>query len=452
MEKKTPDADPMKLGVLRDILKGVPARDRDHDISDYFERFITPKLPFTPTAKTPLHATLRVLLIGTSDEGSPFAKLAGHDVLELIWHFVRQEWAWRFFAEQRVRRAPKVNDRSSIAFAHVDMINGSRRDDANWPTPNGRYCNMMPFCMGNKMTLPEEFRCYFPIVEQCLATLPKADRERVGYLTVHESVVEKGTSQRRGGLHTEGFVREACDTSTGGTCLKEPYWHRWGFGHAIGEGQFDGGIFMASNLSDTTQVYNVLVPEELVGKGGDIEHLRSTLEEVLPHPARRRTTIRNGRNRDTAGGDDQEFPIGPADLNDGYMKQVSWPIKLRANELFWMTDHTPHESLPITDKDEGKTRQFFRLVTPGVDVWYAAHSTPNPLGIQPECRIAYYDKFTGKTTVEEPKEDVKGEKAARHGERFYLHGALRSWRASIKQEREARQRINRFIRRLIAGR
>merc|ERR1712224_842481 len=54
-----------------------------------------------------------------------------------------------------------------------------------------------------------------------------------------------------------GFVREACDTSTGGTCLKEPYWHRWGFGHAIGEGQFDGGIFMASNLSDTTQVYNV---------------------------------------------------------------------------------------------------------------------------------------------------------------------------------------------------
>merc|ERR1712167_98163 len=94
-----------------------------------------------------------------------------------------------------------------------------------------------------------------------------------------------------------------------------------------------GGIFMASNLSDTTQVYNVLVPEELVGKGGDIEHLRSTLEEVLPHPARRRTTIRNGRNRDT---DDQEFPIGPADLNDGYMKQVSWPIKLRANELFWM--------------------------------------------------------------------------------------------------------------------
>ena len=114
--------DPMKLGVLRDILKGVPARDRDHDITDYFERFITPKLPFTPTAKTPLHATLRVLLIGTSDEGSPFAKLAGHDVLELIWHFVRQEWAWRFFAEQRVRRAPKVNDRSSIAFAHVEDV------------------------------------------------------------------------------------------------------------------------------------------------------------------------------------------------------------------------------------------------------------------------------------------------------------------------------------------
>jgi hypothetical protein len=42
-------------------------------------------------------------------------------------------------------------------------------------------------------------------------------------------------------------------------------------------------------------------------------------------------------------------------------------------------------------------RQFFRLVTEGVNVWYAKHSTPNPLGIVPpdNVRIIEEDKFAG---------------------------------------------------------
>ena len=73
--------------------------------------------------------------------------------------------------------------------------------------------------------------------------------------------------------------------------------------------------------------------------------------------------------------------------------RVRRPIALQAGELFWMTDRTPHESIPL---EAGAARQFFRLVTGGIGMWYAAHSTPNPLGTQPEAVVVHHDKFTGK--------------------------------------------------------
>ncbi len=61
-------------------------------------------------------------------------------------------------------------------------------------------------------------------------------------------------------------------------------------------------------------------------------------------------------------------------------------------ELCWLTDRTPHMALPVVHPTH---RQFFRLVTKGVNVWYAKHSTPNPLGILPpeSVRIIEVDKF-----------------------------------------------------------
>ena len=49
-----------------------------------------------------------------------------------------------------------------------------------------------------------------------------------------------------------------------------------------------------------------------------------------------------------------------------------------------MTDRTPHESLPLKT---GTYRQFFRLVTSRVGLWFADHSTPNPFGIVPDPKI-----------------------------------------------------------------
>ena len=64
-----------------------------------------------------------------------------------------------------------------------------------------------------------------------------------------------------------------------------------------------------------------------------------------------------------------------------------------------MTDRTPHASMPLK---AGTPRQFFRLVAGDIDRWYAAHSTPNPLGTQPKAQIVDYDKFTGRPVAPAP--------------------------------------------------
>jgi hypothetical protein len=65
--------------------------------------------------------------------------------------------------------------------------------------------------------------------------------------------------------------------------------------------------------------------------------------------------------------------------------------KLRAGELVWMTDCTPHETLIL---DEPVYRQFFRVVGPQISHWYASHSTPNPLIPLPEhITVIHGDKF-----------------------------------------------------------
>jgi hypothetical protein len=60
--------------------------------------------------------------------------------------------------------------------------------------------------------------------------------------------------------------------------------------------------------------------------------------------------------------------------------------------LFWMTDRTPHESLPVQVAGWG---QWFRLVSPNIAIWWAQHSTPNPTGLQlpDSVRVVEGDKF-----------------------------------------------------------
>ena len=59
-------------------------------------------------------------------------------------------------------------------------------------------------------------------------------------------------------------------------------------------------------------------------------------------------------------------------------------VTTKGHRLYWMTDRTPHEALPLKD---GMYRQFFRLVTSRVSLWFQDHSTPNPNGVKPDPQI-----------------------------------------------------------------
>mmetsp|Transcript_2828 Transcript_2828/g.7161 ORF Transcript_2828/g.7161 Transcript_2828/m.7161 type:complete len:93 (-) Transcript_2828:223-501(-) len=69
---------------------------------------------------------------------------------------------------------------------------------------------------------------------------------------------------------------------------------------------------------------------------------------------------------------------------------------------------TPHESLPLR---AGTARQYFRLVTREVLIWYTQHSTPNPLGIHPpeDVRLVHFNKFKDNATTRLFDEAVIGE-------------------------------------------
>ncbi len=98
------------------------------------------------------------------------------------------------------------------------------------------------------------------------------------------------------------------------------------------EETYHDGIYVASNLPNTTAVYGSLVknPAKFCGRHGSLEGFRSACG-----------------SRALVG----------------------------ANELVWLTDRTPHESLPMS---QGGYRQFFRVVAGDVNVWWADHSTSNP--------------------------------------------------------------------------
>jgi hypothetical protein len=176
-------------------------------------------------------------------------------------------------------------------------------------------------------------------------TYAPAGQRRVFYLTIQESFVEAGETQRRPGLHTDAHANgdwgAECDKGKG-------YWHRWGAGEdGVEDVPRNGGIFFASTVDKTCAVWDCGIRNP--GLLGDCEELRDRLSKY-------------------------------------------GPIPLEANRLYWITDRTPHEALPM--KESGY-RQFFRLVTDEVDVWYEQHSTPNRLGVVPpaSCKIITENKF-----------------------------------------------------------
>ncbi|KAG9398551.1 hypothetical protein AC1031_014333 [Aphanomyces cochlioides] len=293
---------------------------------------------------------LRQVIMGYYDPTSALSCLRGKpELLQVIVTKVIQAWAAHVNTTTRgfMRLNPDYSVDQSIIPGHVPLY-------VTFPKPWRLdqnitfHVNMMPFVMGDKNSLPRSCQRYVRMIQEWFKTSSSDEIGKVGYLAIHEGIVQGGTSQRRSGLHIEAGGATSSQTRMPNIL--------WGSGE-YEEHRIYGGIYMASTVEDSCCKYDAVIdnPQDVVGHLGDIEHLRDVLDK-------------------------------------SYCANLC-----PANELVWITDCTPHESLPLKTT---QYRQFFRLVTSQVSHWYADHSTPNPLGIQPTAEIIYGNKF-------HPHEDAK---------------------------------------------
>ena len=317
---------------------------------------------------TGLNPILRALLEGVYDDCSPLSSLRGTP------HITRNIWMhlteyWKSFIKLSQNKSSKVWPPTP-----PNMTPGSEEyvpmekfvmelKEIVFPPSSNININMMPFILEThfeKCRLPENMRSYHKnLILPMLYGYVGLDKEigKVCYLTIHESYVESNQTQRRPGLHTDNpgkIFMEKFDgfSSTNkrfkslegnGSPFVRFYEHHWGIGVNIRRDYAEGGIYMASNVENSCAVWNAKIEcdsknddAEIIGKHGDIEHLRHCIgkEEIM-----------------------------------------------KPNRIYWITDRTPHESLPMT-KDS--LRQYFRLVTHQVSLWFEDHSTKNPLGLSPD--------------------------------------------------------------------
>ena len=356
-------------------------------------------------SSNPRNLILKVVLDGLYDEDCPLSRLRGcYHILKAIWAEVRQYWeaAIKLPDEDREFDNPcwgdhvmqSVRSPASRTYAAPVSCIEDYCTYPDFPEPSGININMMPFLVGEtfeECKLPEYVRPYWDLIQLCLdphserqthhlwnKTKYPSDLGRVYYLTIQETEVPPGQAQRRPGLHVDSpgsvKLRQGEAAVWGGALARgagtsaQYTGHRWGAGccHVLGADKpvmdfWDvvennqlyvtfGGIYLATNLPGSCRVWNCGVAPEAVGPLGDIEHLRWALP-------------------------------GPGQL-------------LRPGQLYWVTDRTPHESLPL---QEAATRQFFRVVTAEVSLWYRDHSTASPLGVLPDpalTRIVAGDKFS----------------------------------------------------------
>jgi len=300
-------------------------------------------------------------LLGTLRDNLPISKLQGNRyMLEDIINYVEKPLYDEFYLKHiNKNEVPYMIWPRQDKFSKPDNIRMTF--PIEFPPPKDININMMPIKMGGYLFhyLPDECSHYAEFIYgNCMATFYKTGeypKDRIAYLTIQEGLVPIGETQRRPGLHIERPGSIKCGGKWHNADSQEYMNIAWGLGRWGEDGLPSDGIFMASTINNSCAIWNCVIdnPEEVSDKHGGFEHMRHLLGE---------------------------------------------PRKLRANEMCWFTDRTPHESLPIKAPENNPNathvyRQFFRLVVGPISVWYSKHNTPNPTGVQPDAPISDDDKF-----------------------------------------------------------
>jgi hypothetical protein len=294
------------------------------------------------------------VLRGTLEEDNQLSALRANGLVwESVFNSVNE------FYEDHIDRKSKAHHETTDYWFQKDKNKSYIYNERLiFPEPQDLNINMMPIkYLDLEKSLPENLHCYIPMIKECRRNdggfyrLSYEDQlEKVVYLSIHESLVPPGGTQRRAGLHIE----RPNALVDGGTIVPRghPEWQSLAWGMGNYHDFACDGIYMASNTPNSSKLWHVLInaPHEVTDEHGGIEHMRSY-------------------------------------IGDG---EICNP-----NHLYWFTDRTPHEALPnLTEAPV--YRQFFRLVVGRISVWYSKHNTPNPLGIQPTAPISDGDKFASK--------------------------------------------------------
>lgn len=181
-----------------------------------------------------------------------------------------------------------------------------------FPEFTGLKCTMMPFIQGDASSLPDAYKTYAQIINDNYL-----EKGEVGLLTIHESFVEGGKSQR--GYNSMGINRNVHIEV--GRNEKLNYWRdggsSWGGGRkTILEDETM--VLIANSISDTCRVWDT--KEMAFTKDGDLSA-----------------------------------------YIDKYPAETG--ILLKSGEVAKISIFTPHEA--INQTKPGK-RQFFRIVGKGV--------------------------------------------------------------------------------------
>jgi hypothetical protein len=266
-----------------------------------------------------------------------------------------------------------------------------------FPKSTNINVNMMPILMGETTSIPVELRGYVPLIEKCRFT-----KGATVYLTIVETLLKRGEFNRRPGIHTDGTqdhvfggnIRGRYDGETGqfggdkapGSFGGPPLPGSFGGSPLPGRfgGDFGGGRFGGDKLPGT------------FGGSGYPGAFGGSASASANTGGWGGTW--GGASGIYLGSNDGACRIWERDVTkdqvDHHRSLLALPVggcfKAKANHLYHIGDRTPHQSLPAKKEH---VRQFFRVVGPDVGVWWAKHSTPNPLGVKPNAYIATHSKF-----------------------------------------------------------
>lgn len=193
-----------------------------------------------------------------------------------------------------------------------------------FPEYSGARCYMMPFIQGRAESLPEAYAGYSGVVEDFV--LPGQEGE-LGLITIDESMVKAGASQRGYGAGERTIHTEACVSPAG--LSWGPVVPTWGPSPFVRLSR-DTRVLIANSIPDTCMVWD-----------RDVED--TTADGDLSMRA-------------------EEFPRDNGRLMD-------------AGEVLEIGIFTPHE--PIAQPVTGP-RQFFRIVGRGVE-GRESYFTRNPV-------------------------------------------------------------------------